>query len=153
MKSTNKGKKVLAVFINCGDCGKKVRKVTNTIFCKECSTNRTKKYRKGYKQRSYVKRKDALNMRIWRKENPHKHRASVKRRSDRGREKVFNKHGKKCFRCGYNEFEECLDFHHIDKTTKKRDDWMNQDFNDWDNLMILCCNCHQAHHRVGVTLA
>lgn len=137
----------------CKDCGKKIKLVTNKYRCSECTKKAIKRYRKEYKQRPEVKRRAALYQRKWRKEHPKRHLESVKRRVKRGRERVFNKLGRRCMRCGYDEFEECLEIHHIDSGRKERDDWMRKDFDDWENLMVLCCNCHNAHHRVGTTLS
>lgn len=43
-----------------------------------------------------------------------------------------------CHRCGYKEFDSCVDVHHIDH---------NRENNDISNLILLCSCCHQAYHR------
>ena len=43
--------------------------------------------------------------------------------------------GDKCKRCGYDEFNESLQVHHING------DYTNHDVN---NLIVLCSNCHRA---------
>lgn len=53
--------------------------------------------------------------------------------------------GARCMRCGYGEFLECLDLHHIIAKKKGGKDTI-------DNLLLLCCNCHFAFHRGRVTL-
>ena len=40
-----------------------------------------------------------------------------------------------CKRCGYNEFIECVDIHHIDE---------NKENNNRNNLVPLCACCHRA---------
>ena len=49
----------------------------------------------------------------------------------------------KCKRCGYDEFENCVEVHHIDH---------NRENNHPSNLMPLCCNCHNAYHYGHITL-
>lgn len=44
----------------------------------------------------------------------------------------------KCHQCGYEEYRQCLDIHHIDK---------NPSNNDLDNIVILCVMCHRKVHR------
>lgn len=51
--------------------------------------------------------------------------------------KLFTKKELKCKRCGFDEFKECVDVHHIDG------DHTN---NDKNNLMPLCSCCHRALH-------
>lgn len=43
----------------------------------------------------------------------------------------------KCSRCGYHEFPESVDVHHLDKN------WKN---NTLQNLVLLCSCCHRALH-------
>lgn len=42
-----------------------------------------------------------------------------------------------CRRCGYDEFSEGVDIHHIDE---------NRNNNDKSNLIALCSNCHRGLH-------
>lgn len=49
---------------------------------------------------------------------------------------MFKEHSK-CQRCGYNEFQCSLTFHHIDH---------NKENNSPENFMLLCVNCHWALH-------
>ena len=51
---------------------------------------------------------------------------------------AFREYGKMCNSCGYNEYEEMLDVHHIDQ---------NRDNNNPDNLEVLCVWCHMLKHR------
>lgn len=43
-----------------------------------------------------------------------------------------------CRRCGYDEFESVVEIHHLDH---------DRNNNSIENLVPLCCNCHQAYHR------
>lgn len=43
-------------------------------------------------------------------------------------------YGNKCARCGYNEYEEGLEVHHIDGNRKN---------NKLENLIVLCALCHR----------
>jgi len=47
--------------------------------------------------------------------------------------------GKKCMRCEYAEFEECLDIHHIIPRFLGGSDSVN-------NLLVLCASCHRSLH-------
>ena len=49
----------------------------------------------------------------------------------------------KCEICGYNEYEFCLDMHHIDH---------NPTNNTPENIGILCCMCHKKLHKGVITL-
>ena len=49
------------------------------------------------------------------------------------RQIAFRNHGKKCSHCGYSEFEEGLDVHHIDGDRSN---------NNIDNLLVLCGTHH-----------
>lgn len=51
---------------------------------------------------------------------------------------VFDIKPKKCEACGYNEYEFCLDIHHIDENARN---------NDINNLAVLCCMCHKKLHK------
>ena len=51
---------------------------------------------------------------------------------------VFDNKPKQCELCGYNEYDFCLDIHHIDKNALN---------NDISNLAILCCMCHKKLHK------
>lgn len=54
------------------------------------------------------------------------------------RKDVFAIKEVKCEICGYNEYEFCLDVHHIDENPKN---------NELKNLAILCCMCHRKLHK------
>ena len=54
------------------------------------------------------------------------------------RKRILGVYNSSCYRCGYNELEYCIDIHHIDH---------NKDNNSDENLVALCCNCHQRIHR------
>ena len=131
--------------IQCGDCNKEILKIAATQFCKECAKKREKQYRKEYRQRNYVKRRQALYIKKYRKENPEKCNKILKNRRDRIRERAFKILGRKCLRCGYFEFECSLDVHH--KKKSKNLDWQCSKFQDWNNLIFLCRNCHHALHQ------
>lgn len=45
---------------------------------------------------------------------------------------------KKCQRCGYHEFQSCIEQHHVI-------------YGDNEELINLCCNCHMAVHRRQIT--
>ncbi len=45
---------------------------------------------------------------------------------------------KKCEMCGYNDYDFCLDIHHIDQDPQN---------NIQTNLSVLCCMCHKKLHK------
>ena len=45
---------------------------------------------------------------------------------------------KKCLRCGYEEFQACIDAHHVI-------------YGDKEELIYLCSTCHMAIHRRQIT--
>jgi hypothetical protein len=45
--------------------------------------------------------------------------------------------------CGYDEFVEGLDVHHIDENRKN---------NKLNNLIVVCGICHNLHHRGKLTI-
>lgn len=50
---------------------------------------------------------------------------------------IDNTEHPQCVACGYDQFKDALIVHHLD---------MNRGNNDPDNLVVLCCNCHQVLH-------
>lgn len=75
-----------------------------------------------------------------------KHRAGIKYKLNRPRDKVHNykslkirllkQRGKKCERCGYKKYE-ILQIHHKDE---------NKNNNELNNLELICPNCHFEEH-------
>ena len=66
---------------------------------------------------------------------------TVKRGSATGstlRKYVFSLKEKQCEICGYNEYDFCLDIHHVDN---------NPINNEILNLAVLCCMCHKKLHK------
>ncbi len=55
------------------------------------------------------------------------------------RNMLMEKRGPRCERCGYDEHLEILVTHHIVERA-------NGGTDDWDNLELLCPNCHSLHH-------
>ena len=51
--------------------------------------------------------------------------------------KLLERLGNKCSRCGYNEFRDALDIHHIIPKSEGGG-------NNFYNLQILCSNCHRG---------
>lgn len=77
------------------------------------------------------------------------HRAGIKYKLNRPRDKVFTERALKirllkqrgvvCERCGYNK-KEILHVHHKDR---------NRSNNDMENLELICPNCHYEEHYLG----
>lgn len=62
--------------------------------------------------------------------------------STNNRKHVFALKPKKCEICSYDEYDFCLDIHHID---------MNANNNDISNLAVLCVMCHKKLHKGVIT--
>jgi len=111
----------------CISCGKKCetspsRRYTNKKFCSiEC---REKNAATDKERRKKIK---AINI---------IRRGNTKARTMRKYISQFRK--MMCDICGYNEYEFCLDMHHIDH---------NPNNNHPDNIGILCCLCHRKLHK------
>lgn len=54
------------------------------------------------------------------------------------RKYIFNFKERKCELCGYNEFDFCLDLHHING---------NPNENTLENVKVLCVMCHRKVHK------
>lgn len=55
------------------------------------------------------------------------------------RQGLISKRGSQCERCGYSDVPEILVSHHVIRRADGGSD-------DWDNLELLCPNCHSLHH-------
>ena len=61
--------------------------------------------------------------------------------------------GGKCMRCGYNKYQEVLEFHHKDSSKKKFGIGQNGLTRSWKKVKteiekcnLLCANCHREIH-------
>lgn len=111
----------------CITCGKKCdappsRRKTRKKYCsREC------------KDVTKVSRKECF------RNHMQKHRLKKKHISSAALRKiVFSLKECKCQICGYNEYDFCIDLHHIDKDSSN---------NEIENLAILCCMCHKKLHK------
>jgi len=100
--------------ISCATCGKPILAGLNK---KTCSRGCANKHRTGIKYkinrpRDKVKTQEALKIRL------------------------LNQRGKKCERCGYEEYR-ILEVHHKDR---------NRGNSDLNNLELICPNCHAKEH-------
>jgi hypothetical protein len=114
---------------NCKHCNKEFEdspsRVGKRIFCsQECYSESQRIYKttteKRKAQKALVNNKRGIN---W---------------SSNNRKYVFALKPKKCEKCGYDEYDFCLDIHHID---------MNANNNDISNLAVLCVICHKKLHK------
>jgi len=65
--------------------------------------------------------------------------------ADKIRQKVYEKFDRRCARCGSAYM---LHVHHIIHKSVADKDTMN----DEENLILLCHNCHMAHHNGGYAI-
>jgi hypothetical protein len=114
---------------NCKHCNKEFEdspsRVGKRIFCsQECYSDSQRIYKTTQEKRKaskvLVNNKRGIN---W---------------SSNNRKHVFALKPKKCEKCGYDEYDFCLDIHHID---------MNANNNDISNLAVLCVICHKKLHK------
>ncbi len=87
-----------------------------------------------------------LNKKTCSRSCANKHREGIKYKLNSPRDKVKTQgiikirllkiRGNKCERCGFEKYE-ILQIHHKDK---------NRNNNNFDNLEIICPNCHMAEH-------
>jgi hypothetical protein len=110
---------------NC-ECCKKEFKVSNSRVKKKfCSSECQHLTKKTVIER----RKDSKRI------------ATVRRgtaKSSTLRKFVFSRKNKECELCGYNEYDFCLDVHHLDENPLN---------NEIDNLAVLCVICHRKLHK------
>lgn len=133
---------------NCIICGKeflvKNRSGRAKTCSEKCSKKKERQYRKDWhgKNRDYIRKK---NKEWYRKNKERKLKYNLERRR-KIKGKRVKELGGKCARCGYDEFIEVLEFHHIDPTKKETVyDYIRKDWNP-KNYVLLCSNCHQAFH-------
>jgi len=158
MKIYKSDKPRLCVKVKCSKCGKEFWKVKREleklkgekIYCSVKCTRKRVKVRCSYCNKEFEKTED----RIKRSKSglyfccrKHKDLAqefnfglkeiwSSSYKNGQGidyREHAFKHFEPKCSRCGYDEYKEALEVHHIDE---------NRQNNKSENLTILCRNCH-----------
>lgn len=72
----------------------------------------------------------------------------------------INQFKKKCLYCGYSQFTQCLQFHHLDpskkesKISKMISDNINEKLilEEIAKCIVLCANCHQAFHNNNIKI-
>jgi 5-methylcytosine-specific restriction endonuclease McrA len=76
----------------------------------------------------------------------------VQREKERETRKVLVAHyGGKCQRCGYDKYEACLEFHHINNSDKKGKHFLLEILNHTANFQLLCNRCHRELHHDSLT--
>jgi len=74
------------------------------------------------------------------------------------REYVLNALGNKCVECGFDKYKCALDTHHTDPTKKDKNFGSMRNWNiervkkEIQTCILLCKNCHVAHHNGLLTL-
>jgi len=122
------------------------------IWCADCRQFKPAEYfykssfvRSNYGHKSYCK-DCAVNVRNAR----YNQGARNKQRHRDKKWKMLQLVGGKCCRCGYNEFEAGLDFHHVDPTEKDITKFSNigleKAMAEVDKCVVLCRNCHTTLH-------
>lgn len=133
--------------IKCNKCGKEVERWHNAKFCEGCLPERQKERKRKHWYSGKGKKTSREYSRRYRARDGGKSHATYMRKYNaKKREQALDILGRKCQRCGYDEFECSLDIHHFKGKDSTRD-WMRNNFDGWDDLRILCRNCHQALHN------
>lgn len=122
--------------------------------CVVCGSDETKHMSKGMCRACYLKqyRNDPKNVNrikeqkhAWYVKSGGKHYAKISREElhfDGKREKILQRDGHACVKCGATPAPSKLTVHHIDGNGRGSDNPNNDD----DNLMTLCRSCHAAEH-------
>jgi DNA-directed RNA polymerase subunit RPC12/RpoP len=107
----------------CDCCGKqferkrsKIKTISGLHFCSEKCRTEAQRIKNGILKPSHYKNGESIHY----------------------RKRAFELYGKECSNCGYNEYEEGLEAHHIDGDRKNNDD---------KNLLVLCGTCHNFVER------
>ena len=74
------------------------------------------------------------------------------------KKKAVDYKGGKCQRCGYDEYDAALEFHHRDPDEKEfslshlnRTKWSQRTMDELDKCDLLCANCHRTVHFLMAT--
>ena len=59
------------------------------------------------------------------------------------REELIQIFGGKCKKCGYDDFKECLEFHHLKKGEKRNKHFLKQVKKHSEHFELLCNRCHR----------
>lgn len=114
------------MFVNCSNCGKKIRKTKSRLL--------SSKHGVYFCSR---KCKDIGQQIGGIKEIQPQHYGKTQTNY---RKIAFREYKKVCSICGYDEFPDILQVHHIDE---------NRLNNNIENLLVVCPNCHsKIHHKL-----
>lgn len=104
----------------CKLCGESEKTIRANNLCDKCD----------YKIRIDWFKKRTEKRKI---ENYYKGKSKIRKSHIKARETYQNT----CYDCGFNDFPEILQVHHIDRNTNH---------NKIENLVLLCPNCHHIRH-------
>ena len=107
-----------------------------------------KEERKAYqkKWRSENRDKDLNNKRSYRKNNLRKVTIQLRDWKKKRKEEIVKLLGSKCKNCGFNDIRALQINHKEVKTKKRRQDFMNLNY-DVSKIELLCANCHTILHH------
>lgn len=139
-------------FKTCVKIGDKLKNIGNRKYCLVCSPF-------GLHNTAKICSKEELSER---KENRRKKNTKYARdwqnktRKER-KERLVGMFGNKCECCGYDKCIAALEFHHIDKSTKRFSLGMHGLCRKWEEILeevkkckLLCANCHaELHYKEG----
>lgn len=133
-----------------------MQKVKKCSKCKQkkllSQFNKNKAQLDGYCH--YCKSCDKIRMIKYKKENPEKCRAVVRRRNRKIKQRAVDYKGGKCQVCSYNKCLAALDFHHINPEEKEFSINARTGHKSWeviikelDKCICVCSNCHREIHH------
>lgn len=117
-------------------------KMSKQYKCRECGTTEEKLFTKGrYKECKRCRSKYNI------------------RGAKRNKDFAVNNLGGKCSNCGYNEFKEALDIHHVypeekDKNFSHHNFWSLEKLKiELEKCILLCRNCHAIYHSGHISFS
>lgn len=141
--------------------------IMNTKICFKCKIEKEldcfhKRHTRKNAFSSYCKECDSIRRRKWDKDHPDKYLLQRKNANLSHKVKYENlrkcingiKQAKGCSVCGYKDFAECLQFHHVDSYAKKNCVSemiaairpLSEIMEEISQCDILCSNCHSILH-------
>lgn len=120
--------------VRCGPCGEQHNKARRAAWFKKYRKERNEYFLEYARRR---RREQGMQ--------PFEQHERENRRTRRNM--ILGIFGRRCAICGYDRCARSLHVHHKDPSRKQGDkDYQRKSFIDFDNLIVLCSNCHFEVH-------